>query len=396
MDGREITLLTIEPRTMLWAVAEVTWEDSGEIHKLPATLEDTSLSGACVRVKRPFSVGSKVMIRWHREQFSAVTKNCRNEGRDFLLGLQRDPAGNEVSSTSTSPAEFAAVATKSSQTSQRLSAAAGAHSGENPRQHSGTNPPPDHERTDMQSNNFIPQFLRRQQSGEASDKAAPMEALMNKPFAAAAEINREQRYDLLSYDDIYRAAGIMSTRSGYGIHKVVEMLNSERIRDLPPDAKRASVLMALDAAGTSVDELRQDAVRRQSALDAYEAGQRKQVEEFDAHMNAENARIEAEMEQIRVHYAERMQNNRDQVTREKEALHNWQMAMQHESQRISEVIDLCGKELCGKELCGKQAASTSLTNAAATGTANTVALDKPEKSATMRNSPMRPTLLSGD
>jgi hypothetical protein len=390
MDGREITLLTIEPRTMLWAVAEVSWEDSGEIHKLPATLEDTSSSGACVRVKRAFSVGSKVTIRWHREQFSAVTRNCRSEGRDFLLGVRRDPAGDEMPSASTSPAEVAAATTEPSRTSARLSvAAASAHFDESLQQHSGTNPPSTHERTDMQSNNFIPQFLRRQQSGEDSDKAAATEVPTNRAAKLAAELTREQRYDLLSYDDIYRAAGIMSSRSGYGIHKVIEMLNSERIRDLPPDAKRASVLMALDAAEASIDELLQDAVRRQSALDTYEAGQRKQVEEFDARMNAENVRIEAEMEQIRVHYAERMQKNREQVTREKEALHNWQMAMQHESQRINEVIDLCGKDLCGK-----QAASTPLTNTAAVDAAK-IAMEKPEKSTTMRKTSMRPTLLSG-
>lgn len=135
----------------------------------------------------------------------------------------------------------------------------------------------------------------------------------------------------------------MSSRSGYGIHKVVDMLNSDRIRDLSPDAKRASVLMALDAAGTSSDDLLNDALRRQSALDSYEVAQRKQVEDFEVRKNAENARIEAELEKIRGHYAERMQANRDLVACEKDALRNWQAAMQHESQRIKDVIELCGK-----------------------------------------------------
>ena len=50
------------------------------------------------------------------------------------------------------------------------------------------------------------------------------------------------------------------------------------------------------------------------------------------------------MEKVRVHYAQRMQSNLDQVAKEKEALRNWQMAMQHETQRVGEVIDLCGKQ----------------------------------------------------
>ena len=50
------------------------------------------------------------------------------------------------------------------------------------------------------------------------------------------------------------------------------------------------------------------------------------------------------MEKVRVHYAQRMQSNLDQVAKEKEALRNWQKAMQHETQRVGEVIDLCGKQ----------------------------------------------------
>ena len=195
----------------------------------------------------------------------------------------------------------------------------------------------------MQPKRLFPHFWRRPPAGDAPEKSMPKEAPVNKPMTNAADPARGPQSDLLSYDDIYRAAGIMTSRSGYGIHKVVDMLNSERIRDLSPDAKRASVLMALDAAGTSSDDLLNDALRRQSALDSYEAGQRKQVDDFEARKNAENARVDAELEKIRAHYAERMQANRDQVTREKEALRNWQMAMQHESQRIKDVIELCGK-----------------------------------------------------
>lgn len=87
MNGR-----TIEPRKVMWAVAEVAWEDdSGTSFRAPATLEDTSPSGACVRVQRPFNIGSRLTIRWHREQFSAIAKNCRSDGTAFILGLLREP-----------------------------------------------------------------------------------------------------------------------------------------------------------------------------------------------------------------------------------------------------------------------------------------------------------------
>jgi len=198
----------------------------------------------------------------------------------------------------------------------------------------------------MESKKLFPNFWRRQQdqNKDAPAKPMPTEAPVNKPTAHATEDANDPRADLLSYDDIYHAAGIISPRSGYGIHKVVEMLNSERIRALSKDIQRASVLMALDAAGASPDELVQDATRRQQALDSYEDGQRKQVEEFEVRRVQENTQIQAEMERITAHYAERIQHNQDQVAKQKEALRNWQMAKHHESQRISEVIDLCAKQ----------------------------------------------------
>jgi hypothetical protein len=223
----------------------------------------------------------------------------------------------------------------------------------------------------MQSKGFLSKLWRSDQDGaDTPGKPILTEAPVNKTNAPAS--GPAAHSDLLSYEDIYHAAGVMSPRSGYSIHKVVDMLNSERLRDLSKEAKRASVLMALDAAGTSADDLLHDATRRQEALNSYEAGQRKQLEEFEAQKARENAQIEAEMERIKAHYAERIQRNSDQVAKEKETLHNWQAAMQCESQRIAEVI----------ELCGKQPAPAATTAAAASGAP--AATSSPEKSLATR------------
>ncbi len=197
----------------------------------------------------------------------------------------------------------------------------------------------------MQPKRFFPKFWHRQQDGtDAPDNAIQMEAPVNHSRTNSAEGLTGPQTNLLSYEDIYHAAGILSPGSGYGVHKVVDMLNSDRIRELSKDIKRASVLMALDAAGTSPDDLLKDATHRQQALNSYEAGQQKQLEEFEARKVQENTKIQAELDKVTAHYAERIQQNLDQVVREKEALRNWQMAKQHESQRISEVIELCAKQ----------------------------------------------------
>jgi len=192
----------------------------------------------------------------------------------------------------------------------------------------------------MEPKTIFPHFWRRKQDGHPPDESAPsnskvMEASVNKSRTPESTPSGP-RGELLGYEDIYRVAGIMSPGAGYGIHKVVDMLNSERLRDLSEEAKRASVLMALDAAGISADDLLTDATRRQNALTSYESSQVKQLEDFEARKAKENSKIEEEMEKIRVHYAQRIQANLDHAAKEKEALRNWQMAMQHETQRIAE------------------------------------------------------------
>ena len=381
MDGRYL-----EPRKVMWAVAEIIWEDdSGTSFRVPAILEDTSMSGACVRIKRPFTIGSRLIIKWHREQFAGIARNCRKDGGDFLLGVRRETGTVSATKPVSQPAALDAKAKRSAekpaeskpagaalpQTASpprvRLPEATqsqpGATSPAQPRplsrglrtgavetspQHSrreihnpGTSPRP--ERKVMQPKTIFPHFWRRKQDEDAPANSTITEAPMNKP-STPEQTPSGPRGELLNYEDIYRAVGIMSPGAGYGIHKIVDMLNNERIRDLSKDAKRASVLMALDAAGISADELLTDATRRQNALSSYEGSQSKQLEDFEARKAKENARIEEEMEKIRMHYAQRVQANLDQVVKEKETLRNWQMAMQHETQRIAEVIELCGKQ----------------------------------------------------
>ena len=331
----------------MWAVAEISWEDpTGTPYRASATMEDTSVSGACLRVPAPIGIGSRLTVKWHREQFRAIARNCRSDGKEFLLGVRRDeaevknqpkkasdaseigPTGNLIEAghaarQKTSPAKSAPQAAlpepvaaplssipapaqdlprgkkgqaretsapaelagrtpapRSEPVSGRASQPAlGRTSDRSPRP---SGPPSDRrshsqsagsstrqERNVMESKKFFPNFWRRQQdqNEDASAKPTSTEAPVNNLNIHAADAGNGPRGDLLSYDDIYHAAGLMSPHSGYGIHKVVEMLNSERI-----------------------------------------------------------------------------QHNQGQVAKQKEALRNWQMAKQHESQRISEVIDLCSKQ----------------------------------------------------
>lgn len=147
--------------------------------------------------------------------------------------------------------------------------------------------------------------------------------------------------ELLPFEEIYRLAGIKGARMGYSIGKVIEMMQSDHIRNLPTEIKRASLLMALEAAGVPVDDVLQDATLRQRAINSYEAIQRKQLEEYEAHKAQENCTIQAEMERLTAQYLARLNANLDEVAGEKDAFRKWQTKKQHEAQRINEAAALC-------------------------------------------------------
>jgi hypothetical protein len=147
--------------------------------------------------------------------------------------------------------------------------------------------------------------------------------------------------DLMPFEEIYRSAGIKGPRQGYTIGKVIEMLHSEHIKNLPAEMKRSSLLMALEAAGVQVDEVLQDATLRQRAINSYEAIQRKHLEEYEARNAQENCAIQAEAERVAAEYAARISGNLDEVTREKDGFRKWQAKKQHEAQGIADAVALC-------------------------------------------------------
>src|SRR5438128_1273221 len=147
--------------------------------------------------------------------------------------------------------------------------------------------------------------------------------------------------DLLVFEEIYRTAAIKGPKMGYNIIKIIEMLGSEHIRNMPTEMKRASLLMALEAASVQVDEVLQDATLRQRAINTYESIQRKHLEEFEARKAQDNCAIQAEMERVTAEYNARISNNLDEVSREKDSFRKWISKKQQEAQRIAEAVALC-------------------------------------------------------
>jgi hypothetical protein len=144
--------------------------------------------------------------------------------------------------------------------------------------------------------------------------------------------------DPTSFDEIYKAAEIPTPQQGYSILKISQMLESEHIRNLPSDVKRSSVLVGLDAAGVDIKEIIQDAIRRDRALDTYERVQQRAAEELEARKNKENSEIQAQIDQYVTGQRAKIQNNNEEVAREKQRFTGWRLKKQQEEKKIADAV----------------------------------------------------------
>jgi hypothetical protein len=141
-----------------------------------------------------------------------------------------------------------------------------------------------------------------------------------------------------SFEEIYQQAEIPAPTHGYTIMKILEMLQSEHIRSLPAEVKKSSVLLALEAAGVSLKEVIEDAVRRDRALDTYERVMQKSVEELEQQKTGENRDLEQEMEKRVAEYRNKIQANNEALRRRKEDFFGWRLQKQQEEKRIADAV----------------------------------------------------------
>jgi hypothetical protein len=402
MDSRN-TGPVPERRMAMMAVAKVTWQDqAGTVQTLTAKIEDMSLSGACIRVKTPIDVGSEVHVTWCRGQFSGTIRYCRPVNLEFLAGIlqfkdERSepilPAANPTvpAPYAPAPAKVQSISIHHPRHSARTISSAGIRAPEPPTLVAIVFPPPitdkpvigfeiasrnpprtlrpaetatlssakyqnrtsplSEERSQMQSKWLNIGSRRQQDSAKPVPPTAPFSGNGDSPeafpagasmLAASGELATPQG-DLLPLEDIYRAGGVVAPRMGYSILKVVEMLNNAHIRGLSEESKRASLLMALDAAGVPIDAVLQDAAQRQSVIASYESSQRRKFEEYWSRKADENNLLQAEMERVTRQYVERMNRNLNEVAQEKEVFQKWQTRLQQEIEQITEAVSLCAK-----------------------------------------------------
>jgi len=148
------------------------------------------------------------------------------------------------------------------------------------------------------------------------------------PASEGLPANEGQPQGFDSFEEIYRKAPANPPQTAYSILKVAEMLSSPHLAGMPAEARNASVMMALDAAGVDVKDVLQDAMLRRRALDDYEEAQQKKLQEFELAKLAANRILQAETDRIAAEHMAKIQSNVDEIARHQDAFRAWQKRKQ--------------------------------------------------------------------
>lgn len=169
----------------------------------------------------------------------------------------------------------------------------------------------------------------------------PAERMRDTPPPAAAP---EASNGFATFTEIYHTAAVKPVDSGYNILKFAAMVNSPHLSGMSQEARRCSLMMALEAAGAHVEDLLQDALIRQRALNEYEEKQQEKLDAFEAAKNGENTLIQAELDRITADYLRRIQANLEEIARQQDKFRGWQRRKQQESQQIAEAAAYCAPQ----------------------------------------------------
>jgi hypothetical protein len=292
-----------ERRTAIMAITEVSWEDSDGIARtIAARMEDTSNSGACLRMSAAMQVGMILNVSWREGEFSGLVRYCRAEGRDYVIGIQRTAPNAAMpttgkSATATRPSN-GTILDHNESTGKRLT---GIPANDGPRVKRAA-------RSDR----------KPELPGQPTVPGDP------PPPGEGHRVGKIAKLDL---------AG--------GIEKIKAIFEEPAFRALSTKAKRARVCAVLEGSETTMQRVLQDAERRLSALDLYEAELTKHLQDLEARKIRENMEIQEEMDRATSRFQDRLRHNLDEVAALRDPLNAWQTKKRQEGQQILELVRIC-------------------------------------------------------
>jgi hypothetical protein len=176
---------------------------------------------------------------------------------------------------------------------------------------------------------------------EAVSKPAEGEAGAEEGSGGPGSTGEIAGMDIPDFAMIYKAAGIQDPAHGYTAHKVLEILSSSDLANLDSRAKAAALagFLRMNPTGpVPITDIVQDAVRRDQALDRFEDFLRTKLKARTEEKEKENARLQAEIDELVRKNREAMDANRRALEEEEARLSRWQLTKKAEERRLFEAV----------------------------------------------------------
>jgi hypothetical protein len=160
--------------------------------------------------------------------------------------------------------------------------------------------------------------------------------------SAAAGPDDGEGDDVPDFPAIYRAAGVADPPHGYSAYKVLEIFGSPGFATLDPRAKAAALtgFLNMNPSGpVPITDVVQDAVRRDQALDKFEEFLRGKTAARSGEIEKENARLQAEIDEIARRNREKMEANRVAIEGEQTRLTRWLILKRAEERKLFEAVN---------------------------------------------------------
>lgn len=175
---------------------------------------------------------------------------------------------------------------------------------------------------------------------EKNKTAIPDNTLAAGSTSGASTETRDEFVLTDNFQAIYEAAEISVPSQGYSVYKLMELLESEDFRAMAPEVRKSAILAALKITNVKIQDILQDAAARDRALDLYEDLKVKALEEYEKKKNAENAKLEEEIEALIRKKTEHIETNRRTVEQAKIRLSEWQKIKHAEEKKIYDAVSL--------------------------------------------------------
>jgi hypothetical protein len=148
--------------------------------------------------------------------------------------------------------------------------------------------------------------------------------------------------EIPDFPAIYRAAGVTDPAHGYSAYKVLEIFAMPGFAALDTRAKAAALggFLNMNPSGpVPVTDIVQDAVRRDQALDKFEEFLRSKMAAHVEQMDKENAKLQAEIDEIARRNREKMEANRIALETEQARLTRWQVIKRAEERKLFDAVN---------------------------------------------------------